>query len=396
MSAAIDLIKMAVQIAGAKAPSVLAQYAALTYLNRTSRARAIRTVPQRHAPNVVASEATNPDRWDADIVVPVYNDFEGVRRLLQALSDEASCFANIIIVHDCSPDERVQPLIQEFGQRVPNAHVLQNDRNLGFLQTCNRGLQLSVRDAVILNTDIEIPRGALGRLLAVLQAGDDIASVTPFSSNAYGAGFPDLNYENRRPFGATTAEIDAAFQTIGALDPIEIPRGVGFCMAMSRLAIDAVGLFDTDFGAGYGEEADFCLKARAAGFRNVLAPNVYVYHQAGQSFGTSSTTKARGGLVRLLARHPEYPRLVRSYLSQNAARVVNFAALAALAEQLSSELPRAIATPQRGAPQHPGSRPYIEVYASEAHLVFEGERYDFSFAHGEVLRDAMRLARLCK
>ena len=45
----------------------------------------------------------------------------------------------------------------------------------------------------------------------------------------------------------------------------DLPTGVGFCLYVRRALIDAIGGFDPAFGAGYGEENDFCMRAAAAG-----------------------------------------------------------------------------------------------------------------------------------
>ena len=378
ISTASSLVTIAFEIAGPRAPAVLARYAALTYLNRTSRGRPIRKGPTR----LSRSSAPRSSQWDADVVVPVYNDFEGVSGVLDVLRQEAAQFERIRLVHDCSTDVRVAPLLRAFGTEVPNAALIENERNLGFLQSCNRGLKESKNDIIILNTDIELPLGALGRLMETLCSDPDVASVTPFSSNAYAAGFPDLNYDNKRPFGATTAQIDAAFQAIGPFEPIDIPRGVGFCMAMSRNAIEKVGVFDPAFGAGYGEEADFCLRARQMGFRNLLAPNVYVYHRAGQSFGSSAQRRAREALIRLLVRHSDYPQLVRDYLEAGEARAVSFAALMRLAEDIGGS----------GGSQ---GDPRLQTKGADgrrATVMLNGETHHFTFASPDIADMVFALA----
>ena len=38
------------------------------------------------------------------------------------------------------------------------------------------------------------------------------------------------------------------------------------------------------FGRGYGEENDFSMRAAGAGWRNVLAGDVFVYHEGAVSF----------------------------------------------------------------------------------------------------------------
>jgi hypothetical protein len=56
-------------------------------------------------------------------------------------------------------------------------------------------------------------------------------------------------------------------------------------MALSRAALDAAGPFDAEtFRPGYGEEVDWGMRAGALGFRNVLVPNLFVYHKHGATF----------------------------------------------------------------------------------------------------------------
>ena len=64
----------------------------------------------------------------------------------------------------------------------------------------------------------------------------------------------------------------------------DLPTGVGFCLFIRRALIDEIGMLDTAFGAGYGEENDLCLRAARAGWRNVLADNAFVIHVGGRSF----------------------------------------------------------------------------------------------------------------
>ncbi len=44
--------------------------------------------------------------------------------------------------------------------------------------------------------------------------------------------------------------------------PVELPTGIGFCMAIKRTCISDIGGFNAaQFGLGYGEENDFCRRA---------------------------------------------------------------------------------------------------------------------------------------
>jgi len=59
----------------------------------------------------------------------------------------------------------------------------------------------------------------------------------------------------------------------------------GFCLLIDRRLIEAIGTFDENvFGAGYGEENDFALRARAAGFKLAVADDCYVHHAQSRSY----------------------------------------------------------------------------------------------------------------
>jgi hypothetical protein len=96
----------------------------------------------------------------------------------------------------------------------------------------------------------------------------------------------------------------------------ELPTAVGFCMAVSRRCIDAIGLFDeAAFGRGYGEENDFCRRAAEAGWRNVLCEDAFVVHRGGASFGPLGLRPDEGSMQRLLALHPDYLDVVGAWIA---------------------------------------------------------------------------------
>ena len=94
--------------------------------------------------------------------------------------------------------------------------------------------------------------------------------------------------------------------------------GVGFCLYLRRDCLNAVGSFRAEvFAQGYGEENDFCLRARRLGWRNVALTGLFVGHLGGTSFGASAThLRARNG--RLFEQlHPGYAALIESYLARD-------------------------------------------------------------------------------
>jgi GT2 family glycosyltransferase len=382
------------EISGASAPRVLARHLALVALNRTSRARAITALPKSLPVSAYGSiaKAANAQPAAGDVIVPIYNNFEGTRSLLGVLANDHTFSGKIFVIDDHSPDPRVLPMLRAYAQSDARVHVLRNSRNLGFVATCNRGLNASQSNVVILNTDIALPAGGIARLLKRLGSGDNIATVTPFSNSAYGVGFPNLVYANAQPFAVHPDIIDYCLRDMPVAD-IELPSGNGFCMAIARKAIDTVGTFDESFGRGYGEETDFCQRTANAGMRHVLATDVYVGHLGGQSFGDNWQDASRRGLLRVLHRHPEFVNNVRSYLAAGETRAFIFAAMVRLVQQRSG---RALMRVHDGDKVLGGAQAYLRISRSgaavTATLTFAGEAYPFHFANDALLEDCLRWA----
>ncbi len=69
-----------------------------------------------------------------------------------------------------------------------------------------------------------------------------------------------------------------------ALHPL-LPFINGFCLALRRSALEAVGLLDeAAFPTGYGEENDLCIRLRRAGHRLRVADDAFVWHAQSRSF----------------------------------------------------------------------------------------------------------------
>ncbi len=389
----VDLLLLAFSVAGLGAPRLLWRYGRLVVLNRGMEQRKIKRLIAPCGHEEKSEVWAGRGLPNGDVIVPIYDNHDDVLALLNELERADDFSGRVILVNDASRDQRIAPLLDEFKNRRADVSILHNEHNLGFVGTCNRGFAQSGEDVIVLNTDIILPQGAIGRLFEVLQSDPDTATVTPVSSNAYGFGFPYPIQRNQRPFGTSVAEVDRCFQDYSYLPAFEVPTGIGFCMAMKRRVMDEIGVFDDYYGKGYGEELDFCLRARAAGYANRGAPHVYVYHKGGESFGDWQN-KARLGSLRVLNRHPSYPQLVGDYFDRGDMRALGFSALCALCAgrtgqpiKLVHNDPDELARRLKEEPQRPlmhlvDRRAYIAATLHNA-----GERYEFRLAAGVSISD---------
>lgn len=252
-----------------------------------------------------------------DIIIPVYDGLEETKRCLQSVIrfSNINPEANILVINDCSPN----PLIRDYLQALASTGVIQlltNKHNLGFVATVNRGMATHVdRDVLLLNSDTEVSGNWLERILEHAKKDKKIATITPFSNNAEICSFPKYCQSNELPAGYTVAEIDALFANLKG-ELIDVPTGVGFCMYISRAALNDVGYFDEKtFGRGYGEENDFCQRAAKRGWRNATCSNVFVYHEGGVSFSAEKVERVNNAMHLLDQKHPNYHADVHAHLA---------------------------------------------------------------------------------
>ena len=251
-------------------------------------------------------------RQMVDVVVPVYGGGEATLACLDAVLAGGGEF-ELVVIDDASPEPELSAMLRA---RAGDGEftLLEHSTNLGFVASANRGLALHPdRDVVLLNSDTLVPPGWLDRLRRAAE-GDFVGTVTPFSNNATLASYPIPFQANRLPAGWSAAELDQVFREANAGWSIDIPTAVGFCMYLRRDCLAETGPFDErHFGRGYGEETDYCMRARAAGWRHVLAADLFVFHRGEASFGGDAETRRQqaGAVMRVI--HPGYEQLVHRF-----------------------------------------------------------------------------------
>ena len=281
----------------------------------------------RPAPAHIPAPLTPPEQ-PVDLIVPVYRGLPDTRRCLEsALASACRTPWRLIVINDASPEPELTEWLRDLAAREPRITLLENEENLGFVATVNRGMALSAEnDVLLLNSDTEVAGNWLDRLRAAAYSDQRIASVTPFSNNATICSYPGFCQDNDLPHGYDTAGLDALFARANAGQVIDVPTGVGFCMYIRRAALQAVGLFDVEnFGKGYGEENDFCIRAENAGWRNLHALDTFVRHFGGVSFGAAKSPREQAAMQTLRRLHPRYEAAVHRFVQADPARAARLA-----------------------------------------------------------------------
>ncbi|MDE0421134.1 MAG: glycosyltransferase [Gammaproteobacteria bacterium] len=228
-----------------------------------------------------------------DIVVCVHDALEDAKRCLGSVLSRTAVDFTLIVVNDGSGPETTTWL-RHSAARHSVIELIETDGPLGYTRAANRGLRAGTAPyVVLLNSDTIVPRLWIECLLECLQTDERLGIVGPLSNAASWQSIPERFAEgggwavNELPIGYNVDEYGELVHRISeqAFPRVEFLNG--FCLLMRRVVVEAIGYLDEDtFPQGYGEENDYCIRAREAGFALALADHCFVYHAKSRSFGT--------------------------------------------------------------------------------------------------------------
>lgn len=242
-----------------------------------------------------------------DVLIPVY---DGLEETLECINSAIAARKlnrtphRLVVVDDVTPVPALRKALKVLASKG-KITLIQQPVNLGFIRTMNRAMALSPRqDVVWLNADTRVHGNWLDRLHDTAYSADDIASVTPFTNNGELMSFPISRVSSPMPTAEEQAELDRLASDI-ASPAVELETGCGFCLYIKRAALDAVGYLDeVHLSRGYGEETDWCLRARRSGWRHMGATHVFVAHKGGVSFGEEKKNRVAYNNAILRKRFP--------------------------------------------------------------------------------------------
>jgi O-antigen biosynthesis protein len=279
-----------------------------------------------------------------DVIVPVYGAAAELRACLASLLRHTDLGRHRLLLVIDGPQETAveEALAAVAGRPQSEIAILRQPQRQGFVASVNRGMATSERDVVLLNSDTEVTARWLEKLQEAAYSHPAIATVTPLSNHATIASLPRTAEVNLLPTGWSTERVAALVERVSHRERPRVPTGVGVCLYIKRKALDRLGLFDErSFGLGYGEESDFCFRALANGFLNVLDDATFIYHAGQRSFGASRQERVTAGHRALRRRHPAYLPTVARFLREDPLRPVRDRVVAELRREERSRRPAA-------------------------------------------------------
>ena len=215
----------------------------------------------------------------ASIIIPVYNALEFARACVESVYEARTSVPFEIIVVDNGSTPEVAVWLareQEHRQRLVVVHF---DQPLGFARAVNEGARRARHDTlVLLNSDTLVTDGWLDGLRDALLSDSQLGVVSPLTNYAGNQLQVDLEAESFHP--RQTRRYAARIRDRKELIPAP-ERVVFFCVMIRRALWELLAGLEEGYGVGNGEDNDFCLRARLAGYRLAVARNVFVFHHQG-------------------------------------------------------------------------------------------------------------------
>lgn len=258
----------------------------------------------------MTTESNSAESFRVCVVIINYCTPDLVAGALQSLTGEIDPDRDrVVVVDNCSPDDSLdslRPLVRrpEFSNWC---ELIEAPENGGFSYGNNVGIRaVRAQHYLLLNSDAYLLPGALGELLAAVDAHREAGLISPRLQ------WPDGEAQiSCFRFHSPLSELIDACETgpvtrllarwnvpIPVSDQPSWPQWTSFaCIFVRREVCDAIGLMDEDYFLFY-EDVDYCRAATRAGFKVLNWPAARVVHLRG---GSSEVKSSQASLKRLPA-----------------------------------------------------------------------------------------------
>ena len=239
-------------------------------------------IPARHDSEVHPHPMPIPSgRNLTSIVILTFNELEYTKRCVESIRRHTPEPYEIIFVDNGSKDGTIKWL-RELVKQNSHVKLIENGRNLGFAKGCNQGIEAAAGEFILLlNNDTVVTEGWLAGMLECLHRMPDAGIVGPMTNQISGIQKVEtVDYDSIEGLD----DYARTFRQKNRHRCIKARRVVGFCMLFRKDLVDKIGPLDESFGTGNFEDDDFCVRAALAGYRNVIAGDVFIHHFGSRSF----------------------------------------------------------------------------------------------------------------
>jgi GT2 family glycosyltransferase len=213
------------------------------------------------------------------------------------------------LVDNCSTDG------SEILKSFPNVKYIRNEENKGFVGAVNQGLEYCLDKGydyiAISNNDIIVSNKWLDKMLEPMDRAD--VGVTGLMTSDGGKNqsiFTEMKRVEVSP--QKTDEINKMLEEQYKGVEVEEENSIIFCLALiKREVFKKIGLLGTEFGVGFGDDGDFNIRARTAGFKLIVRKDGFFYHYRRTTFSQLYTSDKiaemqKNNIETLQKKHPKH------------------------------------------------------------------------------------------
>ncbi len=223
-------------------------------------------------------------------VILSYKNFEGTTKLCldSILSQIENKNIKLKVFDNYSPDDTPEKL-KEYHSKIGGFDLILNNKNIGFAAGFNKAFKKENSDWVlIIDSDTQFPNGSIGAMIDVLKnAKSNQQIISPVTNNA--GTCQHLYFTSGDSIKIISEGIKLANAATKALIPIY--RSDFFCVALKSELWNKLSGLAEDYGPGYFEDFDFCMRSRSLGVNCFMSEKWFVYHQGSASFKHNSDQK---------------------------------------------------------------------------------------------------------
>ncbi len=216
------------------------------------------------------------------VIIPNYNGEELLKKNLPKVFEAINVYANgekeIIVTDDCSLDNSIN-VLQELKPKMESAYpdiifkIIENDKNLGFSSSIDRGVKNAKGDIVILlNSDVIPQKDFLGPLLRRFS-----------DPNIFAVGCMDESKEEGKTIlrgrGIGSWKRGFLAHARGEVDKENTLWVNGGSGAFRKSVWEKLGGFNELYSPFYWEDIDLSYNALKSGYKLIFEPKSIVIHE---------------------------------------------------------------------------------------------------------------------
>lgn len=204
-----------------------------------------------------------------------YKNYQDVHTCISSLKKQSlpkDCLLNVLIIDNNSEDNSTKHLQEDF----PEYQYIYNKENYGFAKGVNQGINLSLEQSdyfLLTNNDAELDANCLNLMLEKCQNKSIVGPAIYYKNEPnriwQGGGFFSKLKMNIKVSDKNKIDISKEMQRVDFIS--------GCIMLIPKNVIEPIGKFDENFFF-YGEDLDFCLRAKAKNIPVIYCPEARAWH----------------------------------------------------------------------------------------------------------------------